>query len=266
MKRHTNILRLFLISLVLAGIITACEGPAGPKGDKGEPGTRYFTFYFNVGRQYATNKLLMGVNFFTSDLSAIPEVIVNGVTIENFSIGGGAIQGHIYDLQYSSTVNYRVSVSGETTSGSIDIPTGLSDVMCNGIQVFEDSVNNISFSNSFNFSWQCSGYDYFYIYRYSQHNYDEEYITDKNYTFYSDSSNYFSIDILPVHGVIPASGATPNVSGDYGYGYVWAEGEGFHFYWHYNTDNIQIQPACIKDKQARAEYYRQKFIELISGK
>ena len=257
--------KLFFYLLLIPGIfLVSCDEDEETPTSTGTQ--RYFALYFDVDRNSETNVLDIDANFWTSDLSEVPTVTINGVSMENFGFEGG-LYGNLNNLQYANTVNYSISLDDKTTTGSIDMPSDPYNVLCNGISI-EEGQNTIPIpqNNSFNISWLCNSYDYFYIYWSSYNNYSNDNITVNNYTFYYDGLGYYYFSIYSYKGPILMSGSQPNVTGDYGKGYVFAESDGFNFDWYYYSSSIQKLSTNIVDDKARITYYKEKFNELISTK
>lgn len=258
--------KLFFYLLLIPGIVlfVSCDEDEETPTSTGTQ--RYFALYFDVDRNSETNVMDIDVSFWTSDLSEVPTVTINGVSMENFGFEGG-LWGSISNLQYSNTVNYSISLSGKTTSGSIDLPSDPYNVLCNGISVVEgQNTIPIPQNNLFNVSWLCNSYDYFRIYWNSYNNYGNDNITVNNYTFYYNGLGYYNFSIYVHRGTMLTSGSQPNVIGDYGKGYVFAQSDEFYFYWDYYTSSIQKLPSNVEDDETRITYYRDKFYELISIK
>jgi hypothetical protein len=108
---------------------------------------RYFSLFF-----YSNFTPQINAGFWTLDISEIPTVTINGVNMELFWPQGRSIEGRIYNLPHSETMNYVISGSGKLISSSILMPTTPYNVSCNGIILEEDVTNYIHSSNSFNFS------------------------------------------------------------------------------------------------------------------
>jgi hypothetical protein len=255
--------KLFVYLFLISGIILffSCSEESNPTSSSNE---RYFSLYFDVDSYDGNTDI--DVFFWTSDVSEVPTVTINGVNIDRFWPYGGILQGRIRNLQYSNTINYSVSISGKTTSGSINVPSDPYNVLCNGTQLDEENTNYVSSSNSYNFSWNCNNYDYFNVSWETNNDWDEEITTNTNITFYPDGSDYYYFGLRSYTGTLLTSGVQPNVTGDYGKGYVFAELDYQDYSLSISNATIQKLPAENDDNELKIENYRNKFIELMSIK
>jgi hypothetical protein len=186
---------------------------------------RIFTLHFNAG--WSNRIMNVDVDFMTNDLSEIPTVTINGQNITGFEIVQGCIQGELRNIDYSDTYNFSISANGKETAGEFIMPSAPDSVYCNGIPLTDNGVNIIPSSDSYEFSYTSSSYDYFIC---------EFEIEDDNETLEKVSRNTtiifepdggdhpeYEFRIKSLAGPILNSGDVPNVSGDYGDGYVTAE-------------------------------------------
>lgn len=226
---------------------------------------RYFSLYFYVDHVGYNHSPFINVKFWTTDISRIPLVTINGEIMELFEPSyDGILEGSIYSLQFSDTVNYIVAEAGKTTTGNIIIPTDPYDMLCNGIPFDEDDIIYITSSNSYDFSWSCNIYDYFILYWQTGYTEKGNITSDKNISYNDDGSDFNRFIIISHKGASLMSGSKPNAIGDYGKGYVFAESEYNYYYLEIET-NQKFQSFNIS-KEIKIKNYRRKFIDLISKK
>jgi len=254
-----------IVFLLLGVILLLSVSCSNDDKDSTESSKPIFLLYISAyDEDYDSKTLIVNVDFLCSYPSVIPEVTINGNSMTNFDIDDGGIWGTI-DIPYSNTIDYSVSANGKTTSSSITIPQEPYNVICNGVLLEEDSYNYIPASNTFNFSWICSNYDYFKYYWDSNYEYIRGYILDPNITLYADGSNYYYFDLRSRNGVLLEPGATPNVEGEYGNGYVVATNEGLDFTIQVEserTENGKLNKPRIS-KEVRHEELKEKFNLII---
>jgi hypothetical protein len=246
------------IYLILLSLLTfiACDkdddsNPVSPSGET------FFALHFDVDNYVETN---VDIYFMTTNLSVIPTVTINGQNMKNFGVYEGSIQGWMYNFSYSNTFNYSVTANGKTTSGTINMPSDPYNVICNGTLLDEDNINNISPSNSYNFSWNCNSYDYFDC-KWG-YNWTDEYTTNTNITFYPDDSNYYFFYLAAISGAMMTPGSQPNVSGSYGKGYVTAELDYLSYTISVSSGLTKIIPKD-ENKEKIFEKFKRNFNELI---
>jgi len=206
--------KLLLIFLITSGMFLLIQCSEESNSMSSYNNENYFSLFFSN----------MIAGFWTSDISEIPTVTINGVNMELFWPHGRKIEGWMYGLQHNDTTNYVISGSGKMTVGSI-VFSAPYNVSCNGILLEEFGTNYIPSSNSFNFSWSCKSYDVFLIYWDTNHVHRNEITTNTTITFSNDGSNHYFIQIISHKGVLLNSESKPNVVSDYGLGYVFADYE-----------------------------------------
>jgi hypothetical protein len=169
----------------------------------------------------------MDVDFMTNDLSEIPTVTINGTNMTEFELLQGSIQSKLRNIDYSDIYNYSKSANEKTTSGSIVMPSVPDSVRCNGKSLTTNGVNIIPSSDSYEFAYSCSNYDHFICELEIQ---DENEVMEKitsntTVSFNPDEGDHpeYEFRIKSIVGPMFNSGASPNVSGEYGDGYVTAE-------------------------------------------
>ena len=222
---------------------------------------RYFVLYI-----YPSDIALINIDFWTTDISIIPTVTINGINMESFWPQGGFLEGTIFNFQYSDTISYSISSAGETTSGFITMPHAPINMSCNGISLKDDSITYITPSESYNFSWSCDNYDYFETTWYTNYFFGKKTITNRNISYDDDGSDGYELIISSYNGALLNPGSEPNVSGDYGKGYVLAQ---FYGGWYrLGTSNSKIQKLSSHNQNAkiRIKNYRKTIIDLILTK
>jgi hypothetical protein len=183
-----------------------------------------FSLHFDAGRRGGI--MNMDVTFMTNDLSEIPAVTINDTNITEFVLGQGSIQGELKNIEYSETYNYSISAGGKTTAGSITMPSLPDSVRCNGIYLTTNGSIIIPSSDSYEFAYTCSSYDYFICELNIQNDNDDmEEITSNTTVSFTPGEDHNPVEfrIKSVSGARFNSGVKPNVSGDYGDGYVDAQ-------------------------------------------
>lgn len=174
------------------------------------------------------------VAFFTSDLSVIPGVVINGMKMNDISLTYGAIAGEM-ELPRRTVYNYSVTAGGKVTEGSVAAPTNPFSVLCNEVLLTACTPggscpdNNVAIPNTLSISWACNTRDYFNAELQGWDLYYASYCDtflsteDANINLSScPNADYYGLWLESVKGASFEEGATPNVTGAYGRGYVLA--------------------------------------------
>ena len=213
---------IFMILIII--FLNSCKDDDDKDNPVAAESQTIFSLDFNAGRSGGI--LNMDVDFMTNDLSEIPTVTINGTNITDFEIGQGSIQGKLRNMEYSESYTYSISAGGKTTSGSMIMPAIPDSVRCNGYYLTTTGSVIIPSSESYEFTYICSRYDYFICeLNISDENDDMEAITGDTNVSFTPGEGHDPVEfrIKSLSGVRFNSGETPNVSGDYGDGYVTAQ-------------------------------------------
>lgn len=249
---------VFLIIFSLITLISCEKDDSNPVSSEIET---FFTLYFDVDTYDTTSNV--DVNFMTTNLSEIPSVLINGQNITRFDLYAGSIQAYLNNLDYSDTFNYSITADGKTTSGTINMPSKPFNVSCNGVLLDEEETVWIDSSSTYNFSWSCNEYDYFYCYLRGNDNI-KEYTQDTSIT-YSNGNDYYKFGICSYVGSTMVPGDLPNVTGDYGKGYIIAESDYEYYYFNISGGMLTKKTLIKENKEKKIEEFRRKFIELVKN-
>jgi hypothetical protein len=174
--------------------------------------------------------------YFTTTAKTFPEVTINGVQIKNWWLDDGDIQGDLY-LKYNNDVEYSVTESNKTTSGTISFPEIVGKVKCNNKGIDVGYTGNITPNNSYDFEWDNVDFDY-QIFSCANTTPEVHEVLEPDVCEYSIDGadldeyyqdNYFYVYVKTYNGARISTGGKPNVDGKYGKGFVLAYAYGGSF-------------------------------------
>lgn len=237
--KYLSAIFLFLFLIWIAGC-SEDENPTTVSGAPTEP------LYFAI---YATplggiDGSVIRFEFFMEFSDEIPIVEANGKTIEVFYFEGAGINGYL-NLPMSAKIDFSVTSGTKIISGSINMPTRVDEVSCNGVMLQDDTGNVLDSSNTYQFEWTGGEADYFVCFL---EMWDEgsgitpfwdETLTN-NWTVDVETGNPANFEVIAVNGSGLGPGASPYITSTWANGYVSALAVPNRFYFSLNYVQYEI--------------------------
>jgi hypothetical protein len=223
MKQTKKTLRQFLIILLILSMIISLESCKKEEEQEQEVSRVFMlTSYYNY---HSNSPDSLSVGFSTSLYSENLKVEINNKLINEYVQDNNFYTGNI-DIIYEPLIQYNIILDDKTQTGSVEQPSVIEEVYCNGDTIKTYQISQIDSNNIYNIVWKDIGCDYYhFIAKLGDNSIDS--ILSSNYFSLTNEilsdTNYFSFKVNGINGESYSPNVSPSVSGSYGSGYIMAK-------------------------------------------